>query len=309
MRFPKKEWNYTSEIHYKDYNYMVHRKGQMCIKKQKNYQEMLNIIRFTLLAVLTMVCGNLFAQDETTVTWEASSGNTLTTIYPDGNISLKWEEANGAFAPKYSGGNVYFYNGNRVTVAGKTSDVTLKKVVFTFADETNSLITVPENQGNYSAGTWTGEQNSVTFRAARQTGVRYISAIEVTYTGGTTGPVETAPKLAISNTTLGTSYDMDANGVFVVYANNDGTAAAENAKLSVLVDGTENTAWEIGTLAIGEEKWKNMKFDVTKIEKGDHQVVLSLTADNAEAVTVEKTVTFTKKDPEATFTVSAPAEA
>ena len=74
-----------------------------------------------LLAALTLVCGNMFAQEETTVLWEAASGDALTTIYPDGNISLMWEEGGGDFAPKYSNGSVYFYNGNRVTVAGKTS--------------------------------------------------------------------------------------------------------------------------------------------------------------------------------------------
>lgn len=94
-----------------------------------------------LLAVLTMVCGNLLAQDETTVTWEASSGDALTTIYPDGNISLKWEEGGGDFAPKYSGENVYFYNGNRLTVAGTANDVTITKIVFTFSSGSASLVT------------------------------------------------------------------------------------------------------------------------------------------------------------------------
>jgi hypothetical protein len=272
-----------------------------------------------LLVALTMVCGSVFAQDEpTTVLWEAASGDALTTIYPDGNISLKWEEGGGDFAPKYSGESVLFYNGNRLTVAGKTSDVTIKEIVFTFSSGSASLVLCDKSGKNESStgivnsysgmtSTWTGEANSLIFRAAKQTNNRYISSIKVTYTGGTAGPVVTAPELNISNNTLGETYDMDQNGVFVVYAKNDGTAAAQNAKLSVLVDGAENTAWEIGTLAIGEEKWQNMKFDVTSIEAGSHAVKLSLTADNAEAVSVEKTVNFTKKAPEATFTVSAPA--
>lgn len=272
-----------------------------------------------LLATLTMVCGNLLAQDEaTTVLWEASSGDALTTIYPDANISLKWEEGGGDSAPKYSNGSVLFYNGNRLTVAGVTTDVTIQKIVFTFSSGSASMVLCDksgknENKtgivNNYSGmtSTWTGEANSLIFRAAKQTNNRYISSVEVTYTGGTTGPVEKKPVLNISNTTLGDTYDMDANGVFVVYAKNDGNAAAQNAKLSVLVDGAENTAWEIGTLAIGEEKWQNMKFDVTTIEAGSHTVKLALTADDAEAASVEKTVNFTKKAAEATFTVTAPA--
>jgi hypothetical protein len=69
---------------------------------------MFKTLRLMLLAALTTVCGSMFAQEETTVTWEASSGDALTTIYPDANISLKWEEGGGDFAPKYQNGNVYF---------------------------------------------------------------------------------------------------------------------------------------------------------------------------------------------------------
>lgn len=94
-----------------------------------------------LLATLTMVCGNLLAQDEaTTVLWEASSGDALTTIYPDANISLKWEEGGGDFAPRYSNGSVLFYNGNRLTVAGVTTDVTIQKIVFKFSSGSASLV-------------------------------------------------------------------------------------------------------------------------------------------------------------------------
>ena len=278
---------------------------------------MLKTIRLMLVALLTMVCGSVFAQDETTVEWLASSGDALTTIYPDGNISLKWEEAGGDFAPKYSGGSVYFYNGNRLTVSGRSDDVTITKIVFTFSSGTVSLVTCNSSGKNESTTgitndaeamttTWEGETSSLIFRASQRTGVRYISSIAVTYTGGTTGPVETAPKLALT-TTLGDTYDMDANGVFVVYAKNEGDAAAANANVSVLVDGTENTSWAVGTIAIGEQKWQNMKFNLEGLEAGEHQVKLVLTADDADAAEVEKTVTFTKKAPEATFEINAGA--
>ena len=269
-----------------------------------------------LLAALTLVCGNMFAQEETTVLWEAASGDALTTIYPDGNISLMWEEGGGDFAPKYSNGSVYFYNGNRVTVAGKTSDVTIKKIVFTFSKDKVSLVTCDASGKNESSvgitnssadmtSTWEGETNSLIFRAAKQTGARYISSIAVTYTGGTTGPVETAPELAITQANIADTYDMDANGVFVVYYENKGNAAAENAKLTLYVDGTENASKTIGTLAIGASSFWNAKYDVTNFEAGEHTVKLALTADDCEAVTIEKTVTFTKKAPEATFSISA----
>ena len=270
-----------------------------------------------LLAALTTVCGSMFAQEETTVTWEASSGDALTTIYPDANISLKWEDGGGDFGAKYVNGSVYFYNGNRVTVAGVTSDVTIKKIVFTFSGDRYSMVTCnAKGQNESSTGitnsstdltsTWEGEANSLIFRAPKQTKERYISSIAVTYTGGTTGPVVTAPKLNITTTNWNDTYDMDTNGVFVVYAKNEGNAAAENAKVTVYVDGAENTAWEVGTLAIGADNvWKNMKYNLEGIEAGKHQVKLALTAGNADAFEVEKEVTFTKATAEATFSIVA----
>jgi len=280
---------------------------------------MVKTFRLFLIAALSVVCGNLFAQEEaTTVLWEASSGDALTTIYPDANISLKWEEGGGDHSPQYSNENVLFYNGNRLTVAGKTTDVKIQKIVFTFGSGSASMVLCDKSGKNESStgiannypgmtSTWTGEANSLIFRAAKQTNSRYIKSIEVTYTGGTSGPVVTAPELAITQDGIADTYDMDANGVFVVYYENKGTAAAENAKLTLYVDGVENASETIGTLAIGKSDFWNAKYDVSSIEAGSHAVKLSLTADNAEAVNVEKTVTFTKKAPEATFTVTAPS--
>ncbi len=280
---------------------------------------MVKTFRLLLIAALSVVCGNLFAQEEaTTVLWEASSGDALTTIYPDANISLKWEEGGGDHSPQYSNENVLFYNGNRLTVAGKTTDVKIQKIVFTFGSGSASMVLCDKSGKNESStgiannypgmtSTWTGEANSLIFRAAKQTNSRYIKSIEVTYTGGTSGPVVTAPELAITQDGIADTYDMDANGVFVVYYENRGTAPAENAKLTLYVDGVENASKTIGALAIGKSDFWNAKYDVSSIEAGSHAVKLSLTADNAEAVNVEKTVTFTKKAPEATFTVTAPA--
>ena len=278
---------------------------------------MVKTFRLLLIAALSVVCGNLFAQEEAkTVLWEASSGDALTTIYPDANISLKWEEGGGDQPAKYSNDNVLFYNGNRLTVAGKTTDVKIQKIVFTFGKGSASLVLCDKSGKNESSTgiannysgmttTWTGEANSLIFRAAKQTNNRYIKSIEVTYTGGTSGPVVTAPELAITQDGIADTYDMDANGVFVVYYENKGTAAAENAKLTLYVDGVENASETIGTLAIGKSDFWNAKYDVSSIEAGSHTVKLSLTADDVEAVNVEKTVTFTKKAPEATFTVTA----
>ena len=258
---------------------------------------MLKTMRFMLVALLTMVCGSMFGGE---VTWSASSGDNLRqTIAADANITLPWSDGRHEQYPSYSNGSVRFRNGQRLTVAGISTEVTITQIEFTFTGDYNSL-TVRSGGGSYSAGTWTGESNKVEFQSP---GERYISAVKVTYEGESTA--EKAPVLSISNNTLADSYDMDQSTVFVVYAKNEGNEAAQNARLAVLVDGAENAAWTIGTLAIGEEKWQNMKFNYDGLEAGQHQVTLSLTADNADAVTVEKAVTFTKKAPEATFELSA----
>ena len=199
-------------------------------------------------------------------------------------------------------------------VAGTSTDVKITKVVVSFSGEKYSLVTCNSSGKNESqvgitnssadmTTTWEGEQNSIIFRASQRTGVRYITSIEVFYTGGAPVIVK-EPKLNISSTTIGSTYDMDEAPVFVVYYDNaEGTAAAENAKLTVYVDGTANKEEDCGTLAVGATGlWKNMKFDLTNLTAGEHQVYVSLTADGAEEAKTEvQTVTFTKAAPEATF--------
>ena len=254
-------------------------------------------------------------------TWLASSHDALQTVLVGNDLTLKWEEGGGDMAPKYSGDYVYFYNGNRVTVAGASDAVKIQKIVFKFkADTKNGLATCDASGKNVSTAgitndnealttTWEGEANSVIFRATQGTGVRYIESITVTYEGSAP-VVAKAPVLAITQDNIADTYDMDANGVFVVYYENQGNVAAENAKLTLFVDGAENASKTIGTLNIGAsaQNFWNAKYNLEGLEAGEHQVYLSLTADNAETVsTTAKTVTFTKKAPEAAYTISAQA--
>ncbi len=77
-------------------------------------------------------------------------------------------------------------------------------------------------------------------------------------------------------------------------------------KEPVYVDNTENTAISLGTIATGEEGWKNVRYNLERLTPGEHQVYLALTADNAETVKTEaKAVTFTKKAAEPTFELTA----
>ena len=72
--------------------------------------------------------------------WEASSGDALTTIYVGNDVKLTWEEGGGDFSPKYSGESVYFYNGNRLIVAGTSTDVKITKVVVSFSGSKFGLV-------------------------------------------------------------------------------------------------------------------------------------------------------------------------
>ena len=179
-----------------------------------------------LLTVFTMLCGSVLA-DEATVTWNASSGDALNTFYVGNDVMLKWEEGSGVQPANYSGGYVNFYNGNLLTISGASADVKISKVVFSFKDETKNGLSTCDSEGKNLSNTgitndndaltttWEGEQNSVIFRAAAQTGARYIKSIEVTYTGAASE--EKAPSLNITNANIADTYDMDAAPVLTLH--------------------------------------------------------------------------------------------
>ena len=275
------------------------------------------------LTIFSVLCGNLMAQEAKTVTWLSSSNDALSSIInpeSDLNIQISWSMGTNDNKPKYEDGSVKLLNGNIVSIKGLNDDVTISKIVFTFSSGAARLSTCDSDGKNVSENgitndatakttTWEGEANNIMFRAKKQDGNRFIQSIAVTYTSKGTTPVTQDPKLTISQDNIADTYDMDINGVFVVYYENQGTVAAENAKLTLYVDGAENVSKAIGTLNIGanSQNFWNAKYDVTKFEAGEHTVKLSLTADNAEAVNIEKTVTFTKKAPQPAFTISANA--
>ena len=270
-------------------------------------------LRFLLLTALTMVCSIVLAQDP--VTWDASSKDALPNISVNSDLTLTWIEAGGDQAPSYSTQSnktvVYMRSGNKLTVAGADANVTITKIVFTYVGDnvglSPSVGTSSNNLGD-NTSTWTGEANSITFTAS---GKRYVKSISVTYTGSAT-PVVKVPELAITsvsglNTTV--ALDGESGKTIAVYYANTGKAAAENAKLTLYVGDAANRVVDLGTIAAGaSNKWKNITYDVTKIEKGEHEVYISLTADGVDAVNTDKTkVNFTKADPVPAFTISAPA--
>lgn len=265
-----------------------------------------------LLTIISMVSGSV-AYAANTVTWDASSKNPMPAFDVNSDLTLTWDEGSATNTPGYTTQSnktvVSMASGSKVTVAGADANVTITKIVFTYVGDNLGLtpsVGSSSNSFGDNTSTWTGEANSITFTAG---GRRYVKSIEITYTGSA-DPVVKAPVLAITQDNIADTYDMDANGVFVVYYENQGNLAAENAKLTLYVDGTENASKTIGTLNFGTsaQNFWNAKYNLEGLEAGEHQVYLALTADNADAVqTTAKTVTFTKSAPVPTFTINAAA--
>jgi hypothetical protein len=265
-----------------------------------------------LLTIISMVSGSV-AYAANTVTWDASSKNPMPAFDVNSDLTLTWDEGSATNTPGYTTQSnktvVSMASGSKVTVAGADANVTITKIVFTYVGDNLGLtpsVGSSSNSFGDNTSTWTGEANSITFTAG---GRRYVKSIEITYTGSA-DPVVKAPVLAITQDNIADTYDMDANGVFVVYYENQGNLAAENAKLTLYVDGVENASKTIGTLNTGtsSQNFWNAKYNVAAIETGEHQVYLSLTADNADEVKTDaKTVTFTKAAPVPAFSISAAA--
>ena len=262
---------------------------------------MFKTLRFMLLTLLTMLCGSVMAQEEKSAFWDATVEAALPTELGN-DITLTWLEAGGVQAPSYNSADkvVSFKKANKLTVTGTADDVTISEIVFIFhkSDNPGLSVNVGSNSNDYNtpSTTWTGSAKSITFTAS---GTKRIKSIEVTYTGGSATPVEKKAVLAITKVdNFNTTYDMDGteNKTLVAYYSNTGNGNATNAKLTLYVGGAENKVVEVGTIAAGSTTgWKNITYDLTKIEAGEHQVYISLTADDVEAVNSEtKTVTFTK---------------
>ena len=262
-------------------------------------------LRFMLFTVLTMLCGTAYA---TEVTWEASSSSSLPTAMGD-DIGLAWSGASFSQGSqsKYNAASLS-NNGTLTVTAGE--GLVIQKVDFLFLGENLSLTTEPEGYTfNYGAGTgtWAGSANSVKFTVPTATTTpttRKIKTIKVTYIAESSVP--TTPVLSITSiTNFNETYDLDNDTkTLVVYYKNDGTAA-ENAKLTLYVNGVENNVVNLNTIAQGADTWVNLAYNKETIAAGAQTVKVALTADDTDAVEVTKTVTFTKAAPEASFTVSA----
>lgn len=163
---------------------------------------MMKTLRFSLLSMLMMLCGSVMADP---IVWVASEQNFSNAeevaSIEIGDVTVTFSKGSNNNAPKYynTGAAIRTYGGNTFTFTGKTEDVTISEIVFTFATGggSNEIIA---SKGSFDTNTWTGSENEIMFTIGGSTGHRRIAQIAVTYTKGGETPVEvtTAAKPVIT---------------------------------------------------------------------------------------------------------------
>ena len=108
---------------------------------------------------------------------------TSISINDNTNTTVVFAQENGNYAPQYyaNGTSVRCYPKNTMTIS---SSQAITNIVFTFGSSDGSN-TISVDEGNYSAGTWTGNENSVTFTIGGTSGNRRIAGMSVTTFSGT----------------------------------------------------------------------------------------------------------------------------
>lgn len=240
------------------------------------------ILRYSLLCMLTMVCG--FTSGQTTATFDFTGdeayGMTLlsgsTSDYNDdpqvcseGDVTLtingrsRWWKAS-------KGNELRFYKESSFAISVPSGKV-VTKVVLTATTPTNFSAAV----GTYEEGAWTGAAESVTFTCTITKSNTPITKIEVTYQDSS-APVKKDPKMAFSesivNTTVGAEFtaptltkDTPAEPVYSSSNSDVATVDAQTGAVTLVAAGTttitatveETDEYSAGaasyTLVVGEQ--------------------------------------------------------
>ena len=108
----------------------------------------------------------------------------VTDVAISNNVNVTFSKGTSNNAPKYysSGSAIRCYGGNTFTVTATEASIT--NITLTFGSEDGSNYISPDN-GDYSNGTWTGNENSVTFTIDGTSGNRRIAGMSVTTFSGT----------------------------------------------------------------------------------------------------------------------------
>lgn len=256
---------------------------------------MIKTLRFTLMAVMMLICGAISAQTVVTFTagTDKSEGATLT---KDG-ITLTLKEGTSASGlGKLATAEYRFYKGNILTVSSTIGNITNIEFTCTANNTTKWGPGCFAAQNGYTfkdkVGTWVGNATSVVF-TAESAQVR-AKTIKVTV-GGAAGETKKAAKLAFSEekvnhevgtdftaptfskeTTAAVKFSSDNEAVATVNAEGVIALGTEEGKAVITAESAENDVYAAGTATCTVYVWHYVTYKkATAIESGKKYLIVA----------------------------------
>lgn len=256
---------------------------------------MIKTLRFTLMAVMMLICGAISAQTVVTFTagTDKSEGATLT---KDG-ITLTLKEGTSASGiGKLATAEYRFYKGNILTVSSTIGNITNIEFTCTANNTTKWGPGCFAAQNGYTfkdkVGTWVGNATSVDF-TAESAQVR-AKTIKVTV-GGAAGETKKAAKLAFSvdkvnhevgtdftsptfswETTATVKFSSDNEAVATVNAEGVIALGTEEGKAVITAESAENDVYAAGKATCTVYVWHYVTYKkATAIESGKKYLIVA----------------------------------
>lgn len=256
---------------------------------------MIKTLRFTLMAVMMLICGAISAQTVVTFTagTDKSEGATLT---KDGiTLTLK-EGTSTSGLGKLATAEYRFYKGNILTVSSTIGNITNIEFTCTANNTTKYGPGCFAAQNGYTfkdkVGTWVGNATSVVF-TAESAQVR-AKTIKVTV-GGAAGETKKAAKLAFSEekvnhevgtdftsptfsweTTATVKFSSDNEAVATVNAEGVIALGTEEGKAVITAESAENDVYAAGTATCTVYVWHYVTYKkATAIESGKKYLIVA----------------------------------
>jgi len=183
-------------------------------------------LRFTLVSLLMMLCGTVFAGTITFGDLGLTNGTQYSDPFNGGDFTVTF--AGGANDGKYytTGNGIRVYGGGTMTVAAKSGSVTSITVTYDGSNKPSDGTVV--NVGTYNAetGEWTGEASSVTFTRPTGSGHWRVQSVTATTTGASVATPTFTPN----------------GGTFVGTTSVEIACETEGATIYYTLDGTDPTA-------------------------------------------------------------------
>ena len=256
---------------------------------------MIKTLRFTLMAVMMLICGAISAQTVVTFTagTDMSEGATLT----KGGITLTLDKGTSTSGlGKLATAEYRLYKGNVLTVSSTIGDITNIEFTCIAKNTTKYGPGCFASQTGYTfegtVGTWVGSATSVDFTA--ETAQVRAKTIKVTV-GGAVGESKKAAKLAFSEekvnhevgtdftaptfskeTTAAVKFSSDNEAVATVNAEGVIALGTEEGKAVITAEAAENDEYAAGTATCTVYVWHYVTYKkATAIESGKKYLIVA----------------------------------